>query len=302
MPLKTDWVTYGGWENCLQMSNGLIELIIPSQVGLRVMVARRVGGKNIFAEFPDQMGKTGGDTWRIYGGHRLWHAPETRERTYTNDNHPIDIVLSENHVVLTQAVDHAGIQKQMTLTMSDTVPSVTITHRLTNKNAWEVTLSAWALSVLKAGGTAILPLPPRGSHENNLLPNSILNLWAYTNMADERFTWGKTCVLVRQENNTAPQKIGMNAPLGWSAYANDGVLLVKHTTPQAGAIYPDNNSAVEVFTNEMMLELETLSPLTLLAPNASVSHIEQWTLLDSVPTPRTESDVLTHILPLIDAL
>ena len=30
----------------------------------------------LFKEYDEQMGKTGGDEWRIYGGHRLWIAPE----------------------------------------------------------------------------------------------------------------------------------------------------------------------------------------------------------------------------------
>ena len=29
-----------------------------------------------------EKGKTGGSEWHIYGGHRLWHAPEVMPRTY----------------------------------------------------------------------------------------------------------------------------------------------------------------------------------------------------------------------------
>ena len=34
-----------------------------------------------------------------------------------------------------------------------------------------------------------------------------------------------------------------------------------------------------------MLEMETLSPLTMLEPGASIEHPEEWELFDNVPMP-----------------
>ena len=58
----------------------------------------------------------------------------------------------------------------------------------------------WALSVMDTGGTAIIPLPPRGSHEDNLLPANSMTFWAYTDMADPRWTWGEKYLLLRQDS------------------------------------------------------------------------------------------------------
>jgi hypothetical protein len=53
---------------------------------------------------------------------------------------------------------------------------------------------------------------------------------------------------------------------------------VKHFRPVDGARYPDRGAQVEVFTNDQMLELETLGPLASLAPGESAEHEEQWTI------------------------
>ncbi len=69
---------YKGWQNCYRMTNGQIELIATTDVGPRIIRFAFVGEDNIFGENPDQVGKTGGEEWRIYGGHRLWHAQTVR--------------------------------------------------------------------------------------------------------------------------------------------------------------------------------------------------------------------------------
>ena len=77
-----------GWPHCLRLSNAEVELIIATDIGIRILHFGFIGGKNIFYLSPEDLGKTGGDHWRIYGGHRLWHAPEAIPRTYSPDNEP----------------------------------------------------------------------------------------------------------------------------------------------------------------------------------------------------------------------
>jgi hypothetical protein len=61
-------VEYKGWKNCYRVENGQIELIITADVGPRIICYRFIGKDNEFKEYPEMMGKTGGDEWRIYGG------------------------------------------------------------------------------------------------------------------------------------------------------------------------------------------------------------------------------------------
>jgi hypothetical protein len=300
MSIIKETIPYGGWQACLRIKNSLIELIIPHSVGIRVISFSFVDGSNIFAEFHEQMGLSGGDTWRIYGGHRLWHAPETRERTYSNDNHPIGIEHHGDMVRLVQPRDHANIRKEIDIHLAPNKAEVTLVHRLTNMGVWEVQLAPWALSVMSAGGKAIIPLPPRGSHETDLLPNTSLTLWSYSHMNDPRWTWGSEYIILRQDPTIIePQKMGLTNTHGWAAYYKHGTLFVKRTAYHPHATYPDNNSNYEFFMNNTMLEVESLAPLTTLAPHHSVEHTETWSLFRDVPEPNSEADILREILPLV---
>ncbi len=76
-------VSYKGWENCLKFGNGKVELVVTTDVGPRILLFGFAEGQNLFKNYEEQMGRTppaagesGGDQWRLYGGHRLWHAPE----------------------------------------------------------------------------------------------------------------------------------------------------------------------------------------------------------------------------------
>ncbi|MGB1288947.1 MAG: hypothetical protein ACPG7F_20605, partial [Aggregatilineales bacterium] len=139
----------------------------------------------------------------------------------------------------------------------------------------------------------------RGSHTSQLLPSNTLTLWAYTDMSDERWTWGEKYIMLQQRANMPPQKVGVDVRDGWAAAIRDGVLFVKRFDKTPDAIYPDMNSVVEVFTNHFMLELETLGHMQMLAPGASLEHQETWYLFDGVEMPQNDADVDAHILPKI---
>jgi hypothetical protein len=219
-------VTYEGWPNCYRLANGQSELIVTTDVGPRLIHFGFVDGCNEFATVADHLGQSDGPDWRIYGGHRLWHAPEAQPRTYYPDNIPVKIDSHGGFTRLIQPVETTtGLQKEMDITLADNRAEVTVTHRLRNHNMWPVALAPWALSVMAPGGTAVLPLPPRGSHGENLLPSTRLNLWAYTDMSDPRWVWGEKYILLRQEpGNARPQKVGGMVTEGWLAYVHDGRL------------------------------------------------------------------------------
>jgi hypothetical protein len=292
-------INYRGWPNCCRLSNKLVELIVTADVGPRIIRFGFLGDVNMFKEYEEMMGLTGGDEWRIYGGHRLWHAPEAQPRSYFPDNGPIQIEEGPDCVRVIQPTETTtGIQKELDIYLSPDAAHARIVHRLRNHNLWPVELAPWALTVMAQGGKVIVPLPPRGSHPENLLPANTLTLWAYTDMSDPRWTWGRKYIMLRQDPTaTAPQKIGAMVPDGWVAYANYGQLFVKKFTYQPGARYPDFGCSVETFTNADMLEVETLGPLVTLQPGAAVEHVEEWYLHKGVAMPQNDADVDRWVLP-----
>lgn len=293
-------VTFNGWEECIRLQNELVDVILSTRFGPRILRYGFLDEENEFAEIEEEQGKVGGDTWRMYGGHRLWHAPEADPRTYYPDNESLEWRELGDGVRLTQPVERTtGIQKEMDIRLSPVGTHVRVLHRLYNRNLWEVRLAPWALSVMLPGGTAILPMPPRLPHTDpaGLLPVNSLALWPYTDLSDSRLIWGRQYLLARQDPIIKiAQKIGAFIPGGWCAYARRGHLFIKRFAVESGATYPDRGCNVEVFINERFLELETLGPLQTIPPQGFIEHVEDWYLFRDVPTPHNDAQVERHVL------
>jgi hypothetical protein len=295
MTVQMQSVSYGGWPKCVRLANEDIELIA-IDVGPRIIRFGFIGDPNLFKEFPE-VGKTGGDAWRNYGGHRLWHAPEVMPRTYAPDNSPIKHKWDGATLKLIQPAETAtGIQKQIEVTLPAQNNSVRVRHLLSNKNAWPVELAPWALTVMQGPGRAIVPQEPSS---NELLPVRPMAFWGYTNMADPRWKWGAKFIQLTCDPAAAtPQKIGVSHKQGWAAYYRDGQVFLKRIAFDANATYPDFGCNIEFYTNGDMLEVETLGPLTKVAPNASVEHVEHWHL-SKARVGESDSEVESALAPLL---
>jgi len=295
-------VEYGGWKRNVRLTNGKVELVATLDVGPRIIHLSLAGGLNFMKNYPDQMGKSGEQAWQIRGGHRLWFAPEDPVATYFPDNGPVAVEdLPKGGVRLRPAPETSnGLQKEMDIVLDKRRPRLRITHRIINIGAEPVKLAPWALTVMAPGGTAIIGLPPRGSHPQDLLPNQTLTLWPYTDLADTRLALGTRAILLEHRPNTKPFKLGLLNPQGWAAYALGGSLFVKRFACKPRRIYPDMNCNTELFTSSDMLEVESLGPLVRLAPGKKVEHREDWQLFGAVPAIGTESDVDLHVRPLIE--
>jgi len=296
-------ISYKGWSHCIRLANNSVEMVITGDVGPRIIRFAFVGKPNEFYEDESCSGKSGDSEFHAYGGHRLWRAPEDPVLTYIPDNRPVTVESILDGVHLTPPPETpAGIQKEWFIRLDPAQAHARIQHRLTNVGSKPTQLAPWALSVMASGGTAVLPLPPRGSHDNkNLLPTSRLVLWSYTDMSDPRWGWGAKYIRLQQDPKSAKaQKIGAPVPDGWAAYCRQGNFFLKLFPYEGKKEYPDFGSSTELFTNADILELETLGPLLLLEPGKSVDHTEDWFLFDNVPVPAGDSDIERMILPKVE--
>lgn len=295
-------IEYKGWKNCIQISNGIVDIVVTTDVGPRIIRYGFTGKQNMFYEDDSTLGKTGGDKWNIYGGHRLWHSPEEMPRSYEKDNSLIESWSAlENGISVVQGIEqNTRMKKEFNIILSDESPDAMIIHRITNKSMWEVELAAWSLTVMAPGGVEIIPDVLK---ETGLLPNRMISLWDYTKMGDSRVTWGDKYIILRQDSSAAsPFKIGLPNEEGWGAYINSGDMFVKSYIHFDDAPYPDYASSYETYTNSSMIEIETLSPLCLLAPEEYVEHIEEWSLFANVAIPSDEAEIDGKILPLVKSM
>ena len=273
-----------GLPNCYALTDGVAEVVVTTDVGPRVLSYALKSGENIFGECAGDSVETEWGVWRPYGGHRLWSAPEATPHSYAPDNEPVVFELTGERAIrlVPPAETRAGIRKEMTVAL-DGAGGVTLTHRITNTGAWRVELAAWALTIMRGGGTAIIPQEPYGAHPEHLLPARPLVVWPYTDMSDARFGFGRKLILIKSDARApSPQKLGVGNKRGWAAYLLGGTLFVKRFGYEAGASYPDLGCNNEVFTAGSFIELESLSPLRALEPGETIEHVERWRLFAGV--------------------
>jgi len=309
--MKMEKIAYGGWPNCIRMSNGTVEVVATTDVGPRVIRYGFVGQQNEFFEDPEQMGKTNSAEWLAFGGHRLWLSPEAKPRSYFPDSQPVKYEQKGDTLRLIQPVETTnGIQKTIEITLAPTGSHVKVVHGLTNHNLWDVEVAPWTLTVMSPGGKAIFPQEPYSPHPDIPdVPGQVIDkrfylsvrtlvLWSYTNLHDPRWVFTNKYLLLKQDPKaTKPQKIGLSNRQNWGAYLRNGHLYVKKVVYQEGATYPDHGCSFETFTNAAMLELEGLGPLSKLPPEGSVSHQEDWYLFDGAAADDTDASLDAAVLP-----
>ena len=278
--VKIETVSFAGWDECIKASNGIIELVATKEVGPRIVSFGFVDDENELAIKKDQAGETGGEEWKLYGGHRLWHSPEEEPRTYMPDNESIKVEEKEDGFRLVQPTEEwTQIKKEIEVSMSPSDPTVKVAHRLINKGAWPIRLAPWSITVLDSGGAAILPMP-QGDPEA-FLPDRSIALWPYSEMDDSRLELGGDFIFLRQDTEAeGPFKIGANVEEGWTAYVNEGHAFIKKFPYEKRGEYPDRGCTAESYTDDFMLELETLGSLQKIDTEEYVEHVEKWSLIE----------------------
>jgi len=289
---------YGGWPNCLYLSNDEIELIATTDVGPRIIRFGFIGKHNLFKEIKDDLGKTGGNSYRLYGGARIWHAPEEIPRCCYPDNLPVNYKWNGETLVLLQNTEIAtGLQKEINVTLSPSKNIAKVVYRIYNNNAWDLEYSPWALSLMETGGKVIIPQEPFQPWGKMLTPVRPIVLWPYTDMSDARLLWGKKYIQIKQNPKIKnPLKIGALNTLGWEAYYLNGYVFIKRHPYNKDANYPDFQSNVEVFVNSSFLELESLGPLEVIKHGGYSQHTEYWYLFkNKLDENSLEKNILTLV-------
>jgi hypothetical protein len=262
------------------LTNNQLTVEFLSQAGPRIVRLYRDDIKdNLFVELPDQHWETSYGEFYPRGGHRLWHAPESKPRSYIPDNEGLVIEKTTRGLRLTAPVEKlTDIQKSIEIHLVPGRPVVILTHRLQNLGIWPVELSPWGITQMPLGGVAVLPQTKNALEQSGLLPNRNIVLWPYTSWEDTRLQPHDDFIIIQAEGKTPPVKVGYADRAGWIGYLNQGVFFVKKSMYQAGAVYPDFGSSAECYCDNNCIEIETLAPLTHLETGQSVEHVETWEL------------------------
>ena len=273
--MNTSIKNHAIYGKCLFADNGVIEVGIPLDFGLRVGHFSFAGEKNVFFEQPNDMQKfTTNKGWRIRGGHRLWIAPES-PMTYCPDNEPISYTVSGETLTLVQKED-PWLHIVKTFTLKFDGAKLEVTHSIENLSDDELECSLWAISVMAAGGTEYIDFERRDGGMDHW---HRISTWDYTNLGDPRATYTRDEIKIQHLPVEERYKIGVGHPFGPVRYENDGVVFKKYFAVEKDKTYPDANVSYETFFSQYMVEMESLSPLGRIGKGERMEHSEVWELL-----------------------
>lgn len=303
--INCERISYRGWNNAYLFANRDVEIVVVADIGPRVLSFRTTDAENQFYIVPEQAGLAGGDQPRLYGGHRLWAAPETAE-TFVPDNSQVDVAVSDKAARFTAAQSSGYgtmLERALEISLDPGGTHCRVTHRIANRGNKRFCLSPWAITMLLSGGKAIVPLGPRKDlSASSLNPEQALVLWPYTDLSDSRWNMCRTYV---EFNASAPalsptprqQKLGIRSQSGWAAYLRHQILFVKQNRWYAKREYPDLGCNFEVYAEGAFVELESLGPLECLKPREMLTHVEDWWLFPDVADGSGDDWLAEEIVP-----
>ena len=290
---------FGEIGECLKISNGKIEFLVTCDIGPRILELKLCSDESVF--FYDENDTINGadsdfssygdlGTWHIYGGHRLWASPEKEIRTSYPDNSPISVKETEDGVIITGNCQvNNNIQVEMTVKfIADS--KISIEHQITNKNAYSIEIAAWPITVMNYGGFMAVKMIDENT---GLLPNRSMSLWPYAKMNDKRVYFGEKYITLKADKDTTQAfKFGIRTDSGYAAYFRNKTMFIKRFELD-DSICPDYDCNYESYTCGEMLEMESLSPLTVLEYNEFVIHNESFELyeLEKIPDSHDEAAI-----------
>lgn len=291
---------YHGWPT-RRLANQWLWLDVLASAGPRIVRLGLAGSsRNLLAETPGVGWDTPYGRYDLFGGHRLWFAPEDPDRVAVPDGNGLVLRNELDGLRLTGAAEpQTGLVRSVSVRLLPGRASVELCHELRNVSATQLELAPWAITQLPLGGTVLMPQPePTQGH--HVRPNRMLVLWPYSSWEDRRFR--PIDGLLTLDAVTGPSfKLGTYNEAGWVAYVRGGTVLVRRFEPQAGQPHPDLGCNVEVFVGGAFLELEVLGSLVRLEPGATATLVELWEL-DTVDGADATIDVdrLRHIAARIE--
>lgn len=255
------------------IENDFLRVDYLTTVGPRIIgLYAKQAGVELLVQTPDIHWSTPHGEYYLYGGHRVWKAPE--DSFYNCPEDHVTVVGEKDRVTLQSTVDASGLQKEISFCLEEN--RVLLTHRITWHGHESIELAPWTITQLPLGGVAILP---QSGVTAGSMPTRHLVIWPYATITDPRLELHDDLILVHGSADQKVLKAGSYNPFGWAAYMLDKVLFIKRFPVSDFRTLPDMGANVETFVWDSYLELETLGQLTSLIPGDSVTFEETWEVI-----------------------
>ena len=268
--------------DALRLDGEGLSVTVTTGMGPRILAFGVTGRPNLLVEQPDATIEVPGlPRYRMLGGHRLWHTPEVPATTYRPDESPVTVTPFDGGVDLLGADDPIqGVRKRLRVTL--TQGGLQVAHEVRNTSAVPLTTAAWAITQVPPRGEAWIPLT-EGELQGSYLPNRAIVLWPYSSLADPRLSLEDGLAIVRGVAGSPGRvKVGTQRERGWIAW-RDGATVLSIRAAQEPGTYGDMGAGTQCYSCGDFVELETISPATLLEPGAAVEHRQTWQIASVDP-------------------
>ena len=276
-------IDYKGWKDCVEMSNGEVDLVYVPQIG-RIMRYGFVGGPNVLWENPAFAGKTQKDgqpgAWANFGGDKLWPAPQSLWNWPPDpliDGSPCQVrVIGDHLMVVGLPSKKSGIRMLREISLEPIGTAVVIRNTMANLRKTPQELALWQITQVAAPDFVLLPTEltkemPQGWATYDTMkapPEAITNAGSFMKISPVA---GKG------------YKVGSPASLGLISATKDNYRFSTKASKQPGATYVDGGKFLQVYMDggaDPYSELELTGPLTKIPGQGLVRFDVTWTLED----------------------
>ena len=293
MGLQVERTEFRGWHDAYRLRLGEAEMVVVTEVGPRIISLSVGGGANLLFVDDETAGQGQGDAdWHVYGGHRLWVAPET-DHSYAPDNARCEVEVADGRfTAIAPVVPQTKLRKRITVTAED--GCFVIENGVLNTGTAVYAGAIWALTCFRPEGVVAFPWGREGSWD--LKKIVYWNRWMGHSSDVTSQQWQPGPDLFTVVPTGEEGKVGANSPEGWIAMCRDDATFVKSHRWVPGAHYFDEGWTIEIYTCDRFIEMETLSPLGVFYPGFEVVHRETWRVTAEVVDP-ADGAALRRLLP-----
>ncbi|MBM4435671.1 MAG: hypothetical protein FJ029_00250 [Actinobacteria bacterium] len=288
--LRIEKTGYRDWAEAYRCTMGDVELTVVASVGPRILSLRFSGGENLLHE--DVADLRVGE-WRLYGGHRFTTAPES-PASYVPDNAPCRVTEEDGGLSIVQPNAPNGLEKALRVKAGPGGSGFELAHVLRNTGRQPWRGAPWAITGFGATGRVVVPWGSGTDQWRTQMVRYLVHAGSpYADATSRQWQPAADHFVIQPAGQRG--KISLYTDRGWLALLRSDGTFVKHCP----AIAPENDCLnggcnAEVYVGPDYVELETLGPLTTLAPGQEVRHVERWHLLHETFQPEAWASIESH--------
>ena len=310
LPVKRlDPVAYAGWTNAYRLANDHVNVVIAAESG-RVVHLSVADGDNVLVASQDAVGQgNGGDTprpWADAGGNWMWPVAQEQWIKATGVDWPPPEFLNERpwighawrddddemHCLVEQAYGAPlNIRVLRRFSLAADSPQLIVTQRIERTGESNIPVCLWNVSQVGTPDLVLLPVDPTSAFTNGYAGLLYPPTEGLTRLENN---------ILKVQNVPGEFKIGSDSTRQWIAVQKGNTVIVTRaaTHPEIAGDYPDGGCTLEVFGNDSVRQIETLSVQVPLPAGDRIENTVRISL-HAVPNAETDQAVIDAVRAIV---